>query len=204
VTLVDLTPKHIEQALRLNEGASRKLAEARVGDACGLAFPDSSFDMALLMGPLYHLVERPKRILALREARRVVKSGGIIVVAAISRFASLLDGFKYGFVADPLFRQVLDGDLRTGDHVNSSGNPLYFTTSRFHLPEELRSEVTEAGLAVEEVLAVEGFGNCIADIEDNMKEAGYRDYLMQKLRETEAEESMLGASSHLIAIAKKA
>jgi hypothetical protein len=36
-----------------------------------------------------------------------------------------------------------------------------------------------------------------------MKEEGYREYLMQKLRETEAEESMLGASSHLIAIARK-
>jgi len=103
-----------------------------------------------------------------------------------------------------LFRKILDGDLRTGDHMNTSDNPLYFTTSRFHLPEELRSELSEAGLAVEGILAVEGFGNCIAGIEGMMKEAGYREYLMQKLRESEVEESMLGASSHLIAIARKA
>jgi SAM-dependent methyltransferase len=204
VSLVDLTPKHVEQARRTNEGSPAKLARIQVGDALGLEFEDAAFDLALLMGPLYHLPERGLRIRAIREAARVVKPGGIVVAAAISRFAALLDGYKYGHVADPAFRRILDRGLATGNHVNDSGNPEYFTTASFHRASELGEELAEAGLSVEGLLAVEGFAHLIPGVEDKMRDPEYRGYLLEKLRETEAEASLVGASSHLLAIARKA
>jgi ubiquinone/menaquinone biosynthesis C-methylase UbiE len=49
-------------------------------------------DVALLLGPLYHLTDRRDRLQALGEARRVVRPGGPIVVAGISRWSPRLYG----------------------------------------------------------------------------------------------------------------
>jgi hypothetical protein len=47
-----------------------RIASAKVGDARNLAWPDASVDVVLLLGPLYHLIEKADRALALPEARR--------------------------------------------------------------------------------------------------------------------------------------
>jgi SAM-dependent methyltransferase len=51
-------------------------------------------DVVLLFGPLYHLTQRVDRLTALQEARRVLRSGGLLLAAGISRFASALDGLR--------------------------------------------------------------------------------------------------------------
>ena len=90
VHLVDLTPRLVNEARRLNANRQPGLQSCEVGDARSLAFADASVDAILLLGPLYHLVEREERLKALREARRVLKPGGLLFGAAISRWASLL------------------------------------------------------------------------------------------------------------------
>ena len=55
------------------------------GDATDLDLDDSSVDAVLLLGPLYHLHRRSDRLQALREAKRIVRPGGPIFAAAISR-----------------------------------------------------------------------------------------------------------------------
>ena len=95
----------------------------------------------LLLGPLYHLTERDDRLAAWREARRVLRPGGVVLAAAISRFASTLDGLRLGLFDDDAFAQIAERDLRDGQHRNPTGNPRYFTTTYFHRPEELRTEV---------------------------------------------------------------
>src|SRR4029453_15161994 len=90
---------------------------------------DGSYDAVLLLGPLYHLPERDDRLRALREARRVVKPGGPVVVAAISRFASLLDGLRTGALSDDGVRRYVDLVLETGGHLNPGQKPEYFTTA---------------------------------------------------------------------------
>jgi ubiquinone/menaquinone biosynthesis C-methylase UbiE len=58
VHLVDIVPKHIDQAKALSEkGEMPSLASMHVGDARSLDFPDSSIDSVVMHGPLYHLVE---------------------------------------------------------------------------------------------------------------------------------------------------
>ena len=52
--LLDLTPKHIEQAREKAENTGVELAGYHCADARELPFADESFDLALVMGPLYH------------------------------------------------------------------------------------------------------------------------------------------------------
>jgi SAM-dependent methyltransferase len=117
------------------------------GDARCLSAQSNSADAVLLLGPLYHLVERSDRLMALREARRILKPKGVLIAAAISRFASLIDGLARGFFRDSDFRKIVASDLATGQHRNPTNQTAYFTTAYFHHPEELAAEVREASFA---------------------------------------------------------
>ena len=97
VHLIDPVPLHVGQARAAAGGRPGvALAAAEVGDARALSLSDASADAVLLLGPLYHLPERADRLQALAEARRVCRRGGVVIAAAISRFASTLDGLRAG------------------------------------------------------------------------------------------------------------
>ena len=85
VHLVDVVPQHVRAA------AEHGPMTAEVGDARRLTQADASVDAVLLLGPLYHLVGRAERLLALVEARRVLRPGGVLLAAAIGRFMAVLD-----------------------------------------------------------------------------------------------------------------
>src|SRR6185503_9334617 len=160
VVLVDPVPLHVEEAR-----AALRRGSARVGDARRLDDADASFDAVLLLGPLYHLIERGDRITALREARRVVRPGGFVFAAAISRFASAFDGMARGHLADPAFARIVDGDISDGRHRYDTGRREWFTTAFFHRPEDLRAELEAAGLAVNRLVGLEGPAWLLADVE---------------------------------------
>jgi len=204
VHLVDPVPLHIEQARA--ETAARPtvtLAGAEVGDARALRFPDGSADTVLLLGPLYHLPERADRLQALAEARRVSRPGSVVIVAAISRFASTLDGLREAYLEDPTFAAVAADDRRDGRHRNPTRNPAYFTTAYFHRPEELAAECSEAGLVHQATLAVEGPAWLFADLDDRLADDRRRAVLLAALESLEAEPSLLGVSAHLLAVARR-
>lgn len=195
VHVVDMTPEHVAQAAKL-PGVT-----AEVGDARDLRLPDASVDAVLLFGPLYHLVERADRIQAWREAARVVRPGGVIMAATISRYASLLDGFVKGFVREPDFATMLETTLPTGVHRNLGvDRPGWFTTAYFHHPDELPGEVLDAGLELERVCFIEG---PLWMMEQRLAEWVEDDRLLDWLRRVEAEPSLFGASSHLMTICRR-
>jgi len=202
VRLLDLVPGHVEHArARLAEAGLR--AECVVGDARALPWPDGTFDVAMVMGALYHLQDRADRLAALGEARRVLKPGGALVTAHISRWASLYDGYARGMVTDPEFRAGVDADLATGRHENPSNHPHWFTTAYFAPPEEIRDELVAAGFTEVRVLAVEGFASFL-DVPEPMRTGDGLDVLLAHLRATEAEPALLGASAHLVGLARRA
>ncbi len=107
VHLVDAMPLHVAQAREAAEAAGVTLASAAVGDARSLAAPAGSADAVLLLGPLYHLLEPAERAAALAEARRVLRPGGVLVGAAVSRFAALIESLRYGWGVDHASPHVL-------------------------------------------------------------------------------------------------
>ena len=200
VHLIDLTPRHVERA-RASLGARGLSAE--IGDARDLPLPDDSADVVLLLGPLYHLVERRDRETALREAHRVVRPGGLVAVAAISRFASLFDGLARGFLFDDEFAAIAFSDLEDGRHTNPRNRPGWFTTAYLHKPDELAAEIACAGLVVDELLGVEGLAGWLPNLEGRWEEVDGRDRILAFARAVEAEPSLLGLSAHLLVIAHR-
>ena len=202
VHLVDPVARHVEQALEHADPA-HPLASAVVGDARALDHGDASCDAVLLLGPLYHLIEPEDRQWALRETQRVLAPGGPVLAAAISRFASAIDGLDRGFADDAVFREIVNADLDTGRHLNPGGDPAYFTTSYFHHPEELGVELAAAGFEQVEVLAAEGIAWVASDLGRRWSEPGAREVLEDLLRRLEREPALLGASPHLIGVGRR-
>ncbi len=204
VHLSDPVPKHVEQAAEASRAQAQfPIASCAVGDARKIEQGDVSADGVLLLGPLYHLTERADRLKALREAHRVLRAGGRVFAAVISRFASLMDGLSRDLVSDPRFVEIVGQDLKDGQHRNPTDNPQYFTSTFFHHPDELQKDVEDAGFAFEKVLAVEGpvwvMGNFAKHWDDPRKRA----LLLELLRTVEEERALMGASAHLIGLGRK-
>jgi len=204
VHLIDPVPRHVEQAcVASKQQPAHPLASTEVGDARHLPQSEASADAVLLLGPLYHLVERPDRIACLRDAHRVLRPGGLVWGAAISRFASLFDSLSNGFFDDPSFAPILARDLEDGQHRNSTGNLMYFTDAFFHRPGELSRDFLAAGFQIVELVAIEGPGWLARDFDRLWNDPAQRERLLAAVRKVEREPSVLGASSHIMAIGRK-
>ncbi len=203
VHLIDLMPLHVEQARAASAAATHPLASAGVGDARDIVLPDAMADVVLLLGPLYHLVDRADRVRALAETRRVLKPGGIAFVAAISRFAPTLVRTNLGRLADERFAPIAARSRRYGTYTNPQEHPDWFTTAWFHRPDEVATEILDAGLRDVATFAVEGSAWMSPSLADDLADPPRRDALLAILRELEREPSLLGASAHLLASARR-
>lgn len=157
----------------------------------------------LLLGPLYHLTDRSDRVRALNEGARVVRPGGLVFVAAISRFASLLDGLSRAFLLDPRFRTLVEHDLRDGQHRNPDRVPHWFTTAYFHHPSELPDEAAAAGLRCVEVVGVEGVAGWFGNVFEHWDDPACRDAILFAAQAVESEPSLIGASAHLLMVTQR-
>ena len=179
------------------------LASCQVGDARALEFADRCADIILLLGPLYHLTDGADRARAFSEAARVLKPGGLVFAAAISRYASALDGLGRDLFQDPRFAAIVEDDLRVGQHRNPTERLDYFTTAYFHRPEDLRAEVQSVGLELEGLYGLEGPGWFLPDLADRWADLRQRADLLRLARQFETQPSVLGVSAHLLAVARK-
>lgn len=204
VRLLDVVPLHIDTArAAIAAGAEPALVDAVVGDARSLPWPDESVDAVLLFGPLYHLTGRADRLAALKDSFRVLRPGGLVLAAAISRFASTLDGIKESYLFDPDFAAIVERDLADGHHVNPTGKPEYFMDTHFHHPDELAGEVAKAGFALDGVYGIEGPGWLAADFDAWWGQPRRRERLLQLARRLETEPALAGISAHLLAAGRK-
>lgn len=193
VALIDPVPRHVEAAAAA--GVDALLGEARV-----LPFDEQSFDVVLLMGPLYHLFDREERVAALREARRVLRPGGRLLAEVITRHVWIVDASLKGLLGDRDVWENFDLNLRTGwsndpDRVRDGVFWGYF-----HGAGELDAEVDDAGFDLDATLAVEGYAWMLGNLAHLLDRP---DELIRAVRLTEAEPSMLGASAHVMGVAER-
>ena len=181
VHLLDAAPHHVEIASGIPG-----LASAVYGDARSLPFADRSADAVLLFGPLYHLTEKEDRLLALREAARVLRPGGRVFAAAISRAAQALVGVQRGWLFEEDFLPLVREQISSGVHETPPTRPGLFTTAYFHRPEEFVQEVDEAGFGAEGLVGLEGPGWFVPDFKTVVTEFDKRQKLLElaKLLET--------------------
>jgi 2-polyprenyl-3-methyl-5-hydroxy-6-metoxy-1,4-benzoquinol methylase len=189
VELIDPLPLHVAQAERI-AGVT-----ARLGDALELPCGDDSFDVVLLMGPLYHLIDRADRVRALREAARV--SRGLVVCATINRCTPLHDTLRAGRYFDPAVRARVQASVASGTHRPREAEAL-FTTAYFHTPEEIATEAAEAALEVVGQYGVEGAAWLMGQLDSWLDDPAQRAEVLDAMRLTESVPSLLGVSAHLL------
>ena len=176
--------------------------DTAVADARRLDLPDASVDAALLLGPLYHLPRRPDRVAVLAEARRISKPGGLVVAAAISRWAARLDGI----IAQKLYERVPEalGELQNLERTGWI-QPLFpgSFTGYSHRPRQLRAEVLDAGLQLLSLVGIEGVSFLLADLAERIADPQALHVLLDSARALESVPELLGVSPHLLIIARR-
>lgn len=198
VHLLDPVAAHVEQARTASKAADAPLASIELGHAQSLPYGDASVDCVLLFGPLYHLPERAARVEAVREARRVLRPGGLLAAIAISRFAFLLDGVATERAFAPGRLDTIRGSVATGS-VDGT-----FASSWLHRPGELADELADGGFTVEELLGVEGPGWLLGRFGEAWRDEEQRRTLLELAAIVEAERDLVAASTHMIAFARRA
>ena len=197
VVLRDVVADHVDE-VRNRHGGS---VDAAVGDARELDLADGSVDAVLLLGPLYHLPDADDRRRAIDEAGRVLRPGGVLFAAAISRWAPRVHGLLVERVhlEYPEVLESLDEMERTGrmPAVRPGG-----FTGYAHRPDDLRDELVGAGLTVESLVSVESVAVGLGDLDDRLTDPAESTLLFDALRTLEAVPELLGVGPHLLATAR--
>ncbi len=202
VHLIDPVERNLELA-RTQQKKKSKLDSIILADACNLPFENNTFDMVLMLGPLYHLTLKKERLMALKEVKRILNKNGKVIAVGITRYASLFEGYFHGALKSESFVPMMSQDLKNGQHRNKTGRFDYFTTAYFHHPKELREEIDDAGFKSSELLAVESFGWLIPNFKNVWKNASKRKFLLNTIRKTESDASLMALSAHLMAVGIK-
>jgi ubiquinone/menaquinone biosynthesis C-methylase UbiE len=146
VSLVDLSPDHVEMAQTKIAALGLTADSITQADARDLsAFPDSSFDAGLLMGPLYHLHDPADRAAVIREFYRVLKPGAVGIAAYLNAWGLIQTGmidFPERYEDPDFLRSMLD----------QGGLGIWYWTN----PERAQAEVKSAGFEVVSYAGAEG------------------------------------------------
>jgi len=194
----DLMPLHVQQLRADLRQAGLAGVHTAMGDARDLDLADASVDAVLLLGPLYHLRRRSDRVRALAQARRVVRPGGPVFAAAISRWAPRLDGILRARLYEvyPDMPALVAGVERTGQ-LPPFGPDSF--SGFCHRPRQLRAELREAGLVAADLVSVEGPAFLLADVAERLEDPAARAVVLEVARAVERVPELLGIGTHLLA-----
>lgn len=201
VTAVDLSAALIGQCRQRLVGAGlAERVDLLVADARDLSqVTGKGFEAALLMGPLYHLVEKADRQLALKEAFDRLRAGGLLFSAFISRFGVLSDLLRNApaWIEEPAVVRSLLERGRRPETQPRGGFRGYFAE-----PDEIASLHEAVGF---ETLLLAGVEPVIGGDDDsyNSLQGLQRRHWLDLLYEISTERSILGASRHLLYIGRK-
>lgn len=204
VTLIELAPTAVSYA----KEKMTTSYNAEIGDARKINKPDESADVVLLMGPLYHLQNESDREKALKEAYRVLKKGGLLIAAGISKFSSATWALSvYGngceFIDDDIYMNMLKHELATGEHNRPEEYPFIITNAYFHTIDGLRNEVKKSGFEIVDNHAVEGCLWITPKLDEKWQNMNSRQRLLNIIHVTEHEETLMGISPHFLVVGRK-
>jgi SAM-dependent methyltransferase len=190
VEVVDVVPLHVERA------RARGFV-AHVGDARALSYDDNSFDVVLLLGPLYHLRDRAERMQALGEAHRVLRPNGLVAAAAVTRTAVALNWLRSGALEAADSKKVVERITAVGYDDTGSGEGVFY----FHTAAEFERELHDAGFGRVAIRGVEGPAWPLLD-PHCPPEHPLVSQVIGVARLADADDSTVGASAHLLALAR--
>lgn len=189
VTAVEL----VKHNLRVLESKNSKV-KAFLGNATNLKkFKDDSFDIVLLFGPLYHLFSLEEKLIALSEAKRVVKNDGLIFIQYVMNdYAVLVHGFRERTIKQDIQENKLD-NFKIKDNIQN----LY----SFYRLEDINKLNKLANLKRVKIIGVDGATDYFRKEINNLNEEEFNIYLNYQLAICERKD-LIGASSHILDILK--
>lgn len=191
VTAVELVKHNLG---RLKQKCS--LVKAYQGNALKLKrFEPESFDLVLLFGPMYHLKGEGEKLQALLEAKRVLRSDGILLVAYIMNEFSVL---TYAFKERHIREAVQEGMLDETFHCTEKGNELY---SMVRL-EDIAELNWQAGMERLQIIAADGAANYMRPFLNALDEDEFEQFITYHMATCERMD-LMGASGHTVDILRK-
>lgn len=196
VSLLDLSKRNIEVAREKSAEKGIILEDYIHGNALELDQYDGEYDVILLMGPLYHLIDTDDRINCIQGALRLLKPNGLIVASFISNYAPLLDYLKNLYPVDSIDELLvfLDDGTNAGD---KGFTQAYFTES-----EEARELMASFGLEEIVFAGVENILNSKEREINLLEDKEYKKWLdiCYKLSQ---DKNLMGTSEHFLYIGRK-
>lgn len=193
--------EYTEHNLEIMNGkiAGEGMSDIRIhhGTALDLSrFEDESFDMTLVLGPMYHLYAGEDKQKAMEEAIRVTKQGGYIFVAYCMNEATLL---QYVFGKGNLWNCMENHMLTEEFHCLSEEKDL-FELSRvedINALNEQFSDITRVKL-----VATDGATNYMRECIDAMDDATFEMWMKYHFTICERQD-LIGATHHSLDILQK-
>ena len=166
------------------------------GNALDLSmYEDNTFDMTLVLGPLYHLFKDEERDKVIEEAIRVTKSGGIIYYAFILSDLTMINwGFEKGNLVPNMGIMITD-DYKVINREEYIFYLTYMSEIKKLMQEHDKQEVIT-------YVATDGVGRVMSDKINEMSDEEYKHYINYHLSICERED-LIGYSGHVLAITKK-
>lgn len=167
------------------------------GNAIDLSsFESNTYDITLILGPMYHLYTENDKLKALSEAIRVTKKGGIIFSAYCMGDASIANyGFRQGEIHNIIEKCMLNPD--TFETFSEAWD--IFELYRKEDIDKLRSNFKVTQL---HYLATDGYANHMRDTLEQMDEKTYELFIKYHLATCERLE-LTGYSNHTLDIFRK-
>lgn len=191
VTAIELV-KHNLGTLK----AKGSTVKAFQGNALNLSrFQDNMFDLTLVFGPMYHLYSIEDKVKALKEAKRVTKPGGVILVAYCMNEFSVI---TYGFKQNNIKQCIKDGKLTKDFHTVSKKEDLF----DYVRIEDIKEISDKAGLERIKLISADGPADYMRPILKEMDEETFKIFVEYHLSTCERPE-LLGASAHTLDILRK-
>ena len=194
VTAVELVQHNLD-ILRSKLDGSENIKTYQ-GNALDLSMlADNAFDVTLLLGPMYHLYSEEEKIKALKEAVRITKTGGYILVAYCMNEATVI---QYVFGCNKL-KELMDFNMLTDDWKCVSEPKDLFEMVRTEDIERLN-----AAVPVERVklVATDGAGRYIREYLEEFDEETFAKWLSFHFATCERQD-LIGATNHSLDILRK-
>lgn len=191
VTAVELTKANFDILRAKHENIKCWNADAR--DLHFIA--DETFDLTLLLGPLYHLHTQEEKLRALCEARRVTKTGGVIFAGYVmNEYAILMYCFGKNKIKENFSAKQITEDFQTV----CGEDDLYSYSRR----EEIDFLAKESRLERAAIFSPDGPADYMRrelnSFDDETFEL-FKEYALC----VSARPDLLGAGSHLVDVLKK-
>lgn len=159
-------------------------------------FGDNTYDITLLLGPMYHLFTEEEKLQALSEAIRVTKKGGIVFSAYCMGDASvLMYGFGKGKIHEIMEKCMLDP-------VTFKAFSQPWDLFELHRKEDIDALRSRFPVTQLHFLATDGYANHMRQTMEEMDEDTFRLFLRYHFATCERLD-MIGYSNHTLDIFRK-